>query len=230
VSPEPDSATTSDPDTAGVGAVGTPESDSTEDRARSPMRTMFFDVVPSVAVYYGLRAFGADPYLALLGATGVATLRLVYLLWTDRRFDRFAAFMVAVFAIGLVLSFVTGNARFLLLKDSIPTAVSGAIFGISWLVGRPLMLTAVQRFGARSERERLEFETLWTSAADFRHMIAVMSLVWCFGLIGEAALRVPLIFLLPIDVMAGVSTVISIGVLAGLFTWTQWYGTRVRHG
>jgi intracellular septation protein A len=197
-------------------------------RGRSPMLSMVYDVVPSVATYYGLRILGADPYVALLGATAVAALRLLYVLWTDHTFDRFAAFMVVIFAIGLALSFVTGDPRFLLMKDSVTTAVSGLIFGASWLLGRPLMLTAVQRFGARSAAEALEMEDWWRSDAVFRHMIGVMSVVWALGLIGEAAVRIPLIYLLPIDVMAGLSTVLSIAVLIGLFVWTQWYGNGKR--
>jgi hypothetical protein len=197
-------------------------------RRRSPMLSMVYDVVPSVATYYGLRILGADPYLALLGATAVAALRLLYVLWTDHTFDRFAAFMVVIFAIGLALSFVTGDPRFLLMKDSVTTAVSGLIFGVSWLLGRPLMLTAVQRFGARSDAEAREMEDWWRTDVVFRHMIAVMSGAWCLGLIGEAAVRVPLIYLLPIDVMAGLSTVLSVAVLGGLFVWTQWYGNGKR--
>jgi hypothetical protein len=34
------------------------------------MGSFFWDVVPSVAAYYGLRMLGADPYVALLGGTG----------------------------------------------------------------------------------------------------------------------------------------------------------------
>jgi intracellular septation protein A len=194
---------------------------------RSPMGSFFWDVVPSVVAYYGLRTLGADPYVALLGGTGAAALRLLYVLWTDRSFDRFAAFMVVVFAVGLALSFVSGDARFLLLKDSVPTAVSGAIFGVSWLLGRPLMLTAVQRFGARSEAEREEMETWWAEEPVFRHVIAVMSAAWCFGLVGEAVVRIPLVYLLPVDVMAGVSTAMSVVVFITLFAWTRWYGYRM---
>jgi intracellular septation protein A len=191
------------------------------------MGSFFWDVVPSVAAYYGLRMLGADPYVALLGGTGAAAVRLLCVLWTDRTFDRFAAFMVVIFAVGLALSFVSGDARFLLLKDSVPTAVSGAIFGLSWLLGRPLMLTVVQRFGARSETEREEMQTWWAEDHAFRHVIAVMSAAWCFGLIGEAVVRVPLVYLLPVDVMAGVSTAMSVVVFVTLFVWTRWYGYRM---
>jgi hypothetical protein len=221
--------TSEQPDDGEAGPEGaSPDADGGGRRGRSPMRSMVYDVVPSVATYYGLRLLGADPYVALLGATAVAALRLLYVLWTDHSFDRFAAFMVVIFAIGLALSFVTGDARFLLLKDSVTTSISGLIFGVSWLLGRPLMLTAVQRFGARSDAESREMEEWWRTDAVFRHIIGVMSAAWCLGLIGEAAVRIPLVYLLPIDVMAGLSTVLSVAVLGGLFVWTQWYGNAKR--
>jgi hypothetical protein len=192
------------------------------------MTSLFYDVGLSLISYYGLRLLGADPYLALLTATAVAAVRLGYVLWRDRQFDRLAAFMVVTFAIGFALSFVAGDARLLMMKDSVGTSVSGAIFGVSFLLGRPLMLTAVQRFGAESEAEAHEMEQWFVEDAGFRRLIATMSAVWCFGLIGEAALRIPLIFVLPIDVMAGVSTAMWVVTFGGLFTWSQWYGTRSR--
>ncbi len=221
-----------EPPTGEVGGAGTPtvtpaaNSDVAQARRRSPMRSLAFDVGLPILAYYGLRAIGMGAYVALLGATIAAALRLLYVLWTARQFDRFAAFMVAVFASGFAMSFVTGDARFLLAKDSVPTAVSGAIFGVSWLVGRPFMLTVAQRFGADSEAESREMDEMWTTSPGFRHVLGVMSAVWCFGLIGEAALRIPMIYLLPIDVMAAVSTAMWVVVFAALYGWTRWYGAR----
>jgi hypothetical protein len=71
-------------------------------------------------------------------------------------------------------------------------------------------------------------EEWFIESAAFRHVIAVISAAWCFGLIGEAALRVPLVFLLPIDVMAGLSTAMWIVTFGGLFGWSRWYGARSR--
>jgi type IV secretory pathway TrbD component len=197
-------------------------------RRRSPMVSLFYDVGLSLVSYYGLRLLGADTYIALLAGTATAAFRLVYVLWSDRQFDRFAAFMVFTFGVGLALTFVTGDPRFLLVKDSVGTGLSGAVFGVSYLLGRPLMLTAVQRFGAESEEEAREMEEWFVEDGLFRHLIAVFSAVWCFGLIGEAALRIPLIYLLPVDVMAGVSTAMWVVAFGGLFAWTQWYGARSR--
>ncbi len=51
------------------------------------------------------------------------------------RLDGFAAFLMALFAVGFALSFATGDARFTLAKDSVGTGVAGLIFLGACLVG-----------------------------------------------------------------------------------------------
>ena len=46
------------------------------------------------------------------------------------------------------------------------------------------------------------------------------------GLLLEAIVRIPLIYLLPIDVMVGVSTAMMVTVIVGLAIWNGWYGAR----
>jgi hypothetical protein len=52
------------------------------------------------------------------------------------------------------------------------------------------------------------------------------AIVWGVGLLLEAALRIPLIYLLPIDVMVGLSTGMMVAVIVGLSIWNGWYGQR----
>jgi len=56
------------------------------------------------------------------------------------------------------------------------------------------------------------------------------SWVWGIGLLIEAALRVPLIFLLPISVMVAVSQAMMIAAFALLIAWTSWYVRRATAG
>ena len=50
--------------------------------------------------------------------------------------------------------------------------------------------------------------------------------MWGIGLLLEAALRVPLDFLLPVSVMVAVSQAMMIAVFALLIAWTSWYVRR----
>jgi len=75
-----------------------------------------------------------------------AGLGLAFVALRNRRWDGFAAFLMAVFAVGTALSFATGDVRFMLAKDSIGTTVTGLIFLSTCIIGRPMSLYAAQRF------------------------------------------------------------------------------------
>jgi hypothetical protein len=47
-----------------------------------------------------------------------------------------------------------------------------------------------------------------------------VSAVWGVGLIAEASVRAVLVYLLPIDVMVGVSAALAVTVFAALIAWT----------
>ncbi|HEX5348532.1 MAG TPA: VC0807 family protein [Pseudonocardiaceae bacterium] len=129
---------------------------------------------------------------------------------------------MAVFTVGLALSFATGDARFMLAKDSVGTAVAGLIFLGTCVVGRPMTFYAAQRFSATSEKQTW-WNIKWQTSPGFRRGFRVMSMVWGVGLLIEAAMRIPLIYVLPIHVMVGLSTVLQAAVFTLLIAWTMWY-------
>jgi hypothetical protein len=192
------------------------------------IRMMRLDIGLPVLAYYGLHALGVSDYRALLAGTVVAGLRVTFVALRDRRLDGFAAFLMAVFAVGLALSFATGDARFILAKDSVGTAAAGLIFLGTCVVGRPMTFYAAQRFSATTSEKRAWWNTRWQTTPAFRHGFRVTSVVWGIGLLTEAAVRIPLIYVLPIRVMVGLSTVLQVAVFTLLITWNVWYGKRMR--
>jgi hypothetical protein len=75
------------------------------------LRGLAWDVGLPLAAYYGLHALGVADWPALLAATAVAGLRIVWVAVRDRRLNAFATIMLVIFGIGLILSFVSGDAR-----------------------------------------------------------------------------------------------------------------------
>ena len=130
--------------------------------------------------------------------------------------------MLAVFGAGTALTFTGGGARVLLLKDSATTAMIGAVFLVSLLSERPLTLLAAQTWRPRQAQRLAE---LCKGEPAVRHAFRVSALGWGIGLLGEAVLRVPLVFLLPVDVMVGLSTAMMIAAMAGLAGWNAAYIT-----
>ena len=53
-------------------------------------------------------------------------------------------------------------------------------------------------------------------------------MVWGFGLLAEALVRVILVLLLPISVVVGLSTALVLLVIGSLTVWMLWYIRRLR--
>jgi hypothetical protein len=191
--------------------------------ARLMLRGLGWDVGLPVVGYYALHLAGVSDFVALLVATGLAGARIVWVAVRERELNPFATVMLVVFAIGLVLALVSGDLRFLLLKNSIVTAVIGLVFLGTTLFGTPLSLAASQGFQpARKAEIRREYDT----NPHVRHGHRLSSTVWGVGLILEALVRVPLVFLLPISVMVALGEVMTIATIGGLLAWNIWYVKR----
>ncbi|MFD8501089.1 VC0807 family protein [Amycolatopsis sp. NPDC059657] len=186
------------------------------------------DVLPPTAAYYVLHALGAGDRLALLTASLVAGGLMVFETVRLRRLEIFSAVMLGVFGIGLVLSLISGDPRFMLVKESFGTAILGGAFLISCVVGKPLIYLAARRFRAGDPAKTREFEQLYDQNPAARRRFKALSLVWGAGLIVEAAVRVVLCFRLPIDTMVAVSPVLMIGTITLLLGLTARYVRRFK--
>ncbi|MFS1303141.1 VC0807 family protein [Streptosporangium longisporum] len=187
---------------------------------------VLWDVAPVIATYYGCRALGVSEYAAMLAATGAGVLRVAYVALRRRRFDGFAAFMGLVFGVGFALSLMTGDERFVLALKSVTTAVAGLVFLATCAAGRPAAFSVAKRFGAENAETARRWDVLYAAEPAFRRVYLVMTLVWGVALLVESAARIPLVYLLPTDVMAGLSSVILVATIALLGLWSSWYGKR----
>ena len=184
---------------------------------------LLWDVGAPLVGYYALHLLGASDWVALLVATLAAGLRLVWVAVRSREITWFAAVMLAVFGLGLALAFVGGDPRFLLVKDSFGTALVGLVFLASLFFGKPLTLSAFQTW---QPKEAAEMDGFYRTLPPIRRMFRRSAVVWGVGLLLEAIVRIPLIYLLPIDVMVGLSTAMMVTVIVGLSVWNGWYGKR----
>jgi hypothetical protein len=187
------------------------------------LQGMGADIILPLAVYYGLHAFGADNWVALLASTIVAGARTIFVALRQRRLNPFSTLMLVVFGVGLLLAFVTGDPRLMILKDSVVTAVVGVFFLVSTLRGRPLTLEADR---AWSPDRAADIDRDWREDPATRHGYRITSMVWGLGMLAEASLRVVLVFLLPVSVMVGLSSVMWIAAVVLLVLWTRWYSTK----
>lgn len=181
---------------------------------------MAWDLGATLGVYYGLRLAGVSERTALLAATVLAAARLVWVALRRRQITWFAALMLTVFGLGLLLTFLAGDARFLLLKDSIVTAGVGAVFLLSAASGRPLTLSAAQ---TSQPWRAAALDELFRRRADVRRRFVVSAIVWGVGLLLESTARIPLVYALPFDTMVALSEALLWGTIATLTAWNLVY-------
>jgi len=190
-----------------------------DSRIRSLLPTLLIDFVLPVGGYYLLRRFGVSEWIALAAGGAVSGLVLVLGMVRSRRVDGAAVVMLGLFAFGLATLFLTGDARFVIAKDSLISLVLGLAFLGSLFARKPLLLLFAAKT-AVAERYR--------ESPAVRRTVRFATLLWGVGLLVEAALRVLLVYTLPVDVMVVGSPVLSVLVIAVLVVGTRSYAKQQR--
>ncbi|MEU8399562.1 VC0807 family protein [Nonomuraea sp. NPDC048892] len=187
---------------------------------------LLWDAGLPTAVFYLCRALGLDPMPALIAGGLAALARVGYVAVVRRRLNGLSALMAATFLLLLVVSALTGDPRVLLAKESILTGAAGLLLVGSCALGRPVLFALVRRLGAGGDEAPGRWEERWRTEPALRRQFYLLSLVTGSGLLLDAVVRVVLVYLLPIDTMAGLSTALHVTTLVLLGGWVTWYRRR----
>ncbi|WP_018180283.1 VC0807 family protein [Jongsikchunia kroppenstedtii] len=182
-----------------------------KDRGRALLRGLGLDVGLPFIVYFAVQLTGGSVFHALLAGALAAGARTVWVALRSRRLDLFSGFLLATFAIGLALTFATGDARFVLLKDSATSFAVGAAFVGSCLLGRPLAYYAARRFGSPAAAA--------TTGTIERHWYR-FSMIWGVTLLADAIIRGIVAYTLPLSIAGDLSQVLMIAAYGGLIAYT----------
>lgn len=185
--------------------------------------TLVRDVGLPTLAYYLLHWNGASDWTALLAGALVSGALLVIEAIKARKLEVFSAFMLCIFAAGLVASLASGDARMMIVKDSFVTAAVGLAFGISALTAKPLIYFAARK----SHPEPAVFEAAYWAAPVMRSRFKMMSAVWGVGFLIESAIRVVLAYQLPVSTMVWLSHVLMFGTIGLLVLITAKWGKRM---
>jgi hypothetical protein len=192
------------------------------------LSSLLWDVGLSLAAYFVAHWLGASDYVALLAGSVVALARVLWVAARARKFDVFAAVMLGVFLVGLGLSFLTGSAKFLLVKESFGTGIAGLAFVISCFVGRPLIYHAALRMQEGDPGRAAEFEQKWRDLPGFRRNFRIMSAAWGAGLLFDAIVRIPLVLSLSTSAAVTASTVLLVATMVLLALWNVRFVKRIQ--
>ncbi|MFJ4794232.1 VC0807 family protein [Kitasatospora purpeofusca] len=179
------------------------------------LRPLAVDIAGPLAAFYLLHSgLGASEFAALAWSSAFPVARTVLGLVKDRTMNRFAALMLGVNLVGLVLTAVSGDARLMLAKEAVLSGFMAlAILG-SALTARPLMSAALRPFLTKGETAReAAWDRLAAGSRPFRRYERLFSVIWGSALLAECVARVAGAFTLPVATMAWLSTVLLVGAI-----------------
>jgi hypothetical protein len=190
---------------------------------------LLWDVGLPTVVFYACRALGVDALLALTAGGLAALIRVACVAAFRRRLDGLATLVSASFLLLLVVSLLTGDPRILLARESIVSGATGLLLVGSCMIGRPVLYAAARRLNAGKGELVAQWDERWRTEPSFRRHFVLLSAVLGGVLLTESIVRLVLIYLLPIEVMAGVSTALHVGTIALLVGWALRYRGRRQH-
>jgi len=193
---------------------------------RALLPSLLVNAAAPLVAYQLLTGNGVQPVQALQTAAVFPIVGIARGYMRTRRADIIGVVSLVFIVLGVAASLVSGDTRFILIKESLLTGVFGLVFLGSLLLPRPLMFYFGRQFAGGGDPERTAaFEAMWQYPR-FRSVNRTMTVVWGVAYLIEAAARVGLSFVLPIPQFLLISPLLAIGVTLGLISWTMAYARR----
>jgi hypothetical protein len=165
---------------------------------------------------------------ALIASSAPPIVWSLGLLAVKRKVDAVSMLVLAGIALSLLAVLGGGSVRFLQLREKLVTVTIGAAFVVSAAIRKPLIYyLARATIMRRSASEAEEFIALRENP-HFRRTMTVMTLVWGFGLIGEAAIATALVLNLSVHDYLVAGPILGYGTTGALALWSFLYARRAR--
>ncbi|MEU6407154.1 VC0807 family protein [Microbispora sp. NPDC046933] len=192
---------------------------------RKTLMPLALDVAAPMACYYLLHgAFGMSEVVALAVSGVIPAVRVVAGIVGDRTLNGLAGLTLAVNVAGIALSFVTGDARMMIAKDSGLSGVLSLAIMLSAFTRQPVMTAGMRPFITKGNAAKeAAWDRLAERSARFRRAERRFSGIWGGVLLAECVARLIGAFTLPVSTMVWLSNVMLIAaivvglVLAGAF-------------
>src|SRR5262252_3310222 len=144
------------------------------------LRPLAIDIGIPLGTFYLLRdAFGVSLWLSLALSSIGPAVRSVAGLVAERKLNLLAVLMLAVNLAGIGISFLTGDPRAMIAKDSaLSSVIAFSILG-SVVLRRPLMSAGLKPFMTRGHAERIAaWDRLAATSGRFRRLERAFSTIW----------------------------------------------------
>src|SRR5215471_13579844 len=160
---------------------------------RAQLPSLLVNAVAPLAAYQVLTSLGVSSVAALASSAAFPVVGVGWSFARTRRPDIIGVVSLTFILVGVAASLLSGDPRFVLVKDSLMTGLFGLLcLGSLVVVRRPLMFYFGRQFSSAGDPARAAaFESMW-QYPHFRAVIRVMTIVWGVGYLIEALVRVEL--------------------------------------
>ncbi|GAA3578060.1 VC0807 family protein [Streptomyces osmaniensis] len=177
---------------------------------------LLIDVAVPIGAYYLLKnGFGMSTLMALALSSIVPAVRTGWGALKSRQVNGMAALILFVNVVSLLLSFVAGDPRLMIAKDSAVSSTIGIGIIVSVVLGKPMMTAGMKPWVVKGDAGReAAWARLHAGSARFRRAERMFSLVWGVVLLAECVVRVVGAYTLPVDTMVWAGNVIMVVAMA----------------
>jgi hypothetical protein len=177
------------------------------------LRPLLLDVGVPLGSFYLLRdAFGLSVWLSLALSSVGPALRAVFGITAERKLNVLALLMLAVNVAGIAVSFLTGDPRAMIAKDSVISSVIAFAILASVAMRQPLMSAGLKPFVTRGTPERTAaWDRLSARSPRFRRFEMLFSAIWGLALLADCVARLAGAYALPVTTMVWLGTVLTLG-------------------
>jgi hypothetical protein len=179
------------------------------------LRDLAIDLGIPLGSYYLLRdGFGLSLWLSLAVSSIGPAIRSGYGLIVKRELNTLAILMLIVNIAGIGVSFVTGDPRALIAKDSVVSSVIGFSMLGSVALRRPIMTPGLRIFLTKgTDRREAAWERLHGTSATFRRLDGLYTVIWGMALLAECTARLIGAYALPVTTMVWLGGVMTMGAI-----------------
>lgn len=194
-------------------------------RLRPIAKIVIVDIGAPLAAYSLFRSAGMTAVTALVLSGVFPALGMIVGAIRHRRLDVVGALVLTGIVVGTVFGLISHSAKLVLTEGSVPTGVFGVACLGSLLTPRPLMFSLALEFAGPGTAKGREMTGLWKYEG-YRRVFRVITAVWGFGFLLEAALRVAIVYNASTGTALTTSVVTPFIWAAALSAWTVAYGAR----
>ena len=190
------------------------------------LRTVLFDILLPIGAYFGLVSRGLTPAWALAASAGIAVVALGVRWLRAGEVSTLGVLVLVRFVLGLLVALLTGDARFVLVKDYVVTFVIALAALGTLRLDRPFIARIRRDLSPDPER----FDDEWVRNPAFRRTHRRLTALWVVGLVGEVVVAVVIVYTTPLAVAVVVTGVLTPAVLLTLIAVTQVRAARATVG